>query len=64
MLYKNMSYFKTANHLERRDNLIAFRASTKDRFKAQAVKELMKVSSTSEVFRHLLNAKATELGIN
>jgi hypothetical protein len=60
MLYKNMSYFKTTNHLERRDNLIAFRASTKDRFKAEELKSKMNCSSTAEVFRKLLDQSYTE----
>lgn len=56
-----MSYFKTTNHLERRDNLIAFRASTKDRSKAEELKLLMNCNSTAEVFRRLLDESYAEL---
>jgi len=56
-----MSYFKTTDDLKRRDNLIAFRASTEDRQKAEALKSLMCVASTSEVFRRLLNDTYAEL---
>lgn len=58
-----MSYFKATNDLERRDNLIAFRASTEDRQKAEALKSLMCLASTSEVFRQLITEKANELGV-
>ncbi len=58
-----MSYFKTDDNLKRRDNLIAFRASTEDRQKAEALKSLMCVASTSEVFRLLIAEKANELGV-
>ena len=58
-----MSYFKTTNHLERRDNLIAFRASTKDRFKAEELKSLMNCNSTAEVFRKLLDESVFEVGV-
>ena len=63
MLYKNMSYYKAQNSIDRRDNLIAFRASTEDRMRAEALKSLMQVSSTSAVFRTLLNEKVEELGM-
>jgi hypothetical protein len=55
-----MSYFKTTNHLERRDNLIAFRASTLDRSKAEKLKLLMNCNSTAEVFRRLLDESYQE----
>ena len=59
-----MSYYKAVNDIDRRDNLIAFRASTEDRQKAEALRSLMQVASTSEVFRTLLNEKALELGVD
>ena len=46
-----------------RDQLVIFRATKEDKEMAQAVKELMKVTSTSAVFRTLLHEKANELGI-
>ena len=58
--YKNMSYLKTTNHHERRDNLIALRASTKDRFKAEELKSFMNCSSTAEVFRKLIDESYAE----
>ena len=60
---QNMSYYKAANDVERRDNLIAFRASTEDRQKAEALKSLMNVASTSAVFRRLLDTAAEEYGV-
>ena len=59
-----MSYYKAVNDIDRRDNLMAFRASTEDRQKAEALRSLMQVASTSEVFRTLLNEKALELGVD
>ena len=59
-----MSYYKAANDVDRRDNLIAFRASTDDRMKAEALKSLMKLSSTSAMFRQLMDEKAQELGVS
>lgn len=59
-----MSYYKATSDADRRDNLIAFRASTEDRMRAEALKSLMQVSSTSAVFRTLLNEKAEELGVS
>lgn len=47
-----------------RNKVTIMRVTVEEKARWQAVKELMKVSSTSEVFRRLLNAKATELGIN
>ena len=41
-----------------------FRATEEMKTKAQAVKSLMQVGSTSEVFRRLLDDKAKELGLN
>lgn len=61
---QNMSYHKAVNDVDRRDNLIAFRASTEDRMRAEALKSLMQVSSTSAVFRTLLNEKAQQLGMS
>ena len=46
----------------KRDAVVNFR--TTEETKAKAAKKLMNVSSKSEVFRRLLNAKAAELGIN
>ena len=43
---------------------IIFRASEETKAKAQAVKALMNVSSTSAVFRKLLDEKAQSLGID
>ena len=60
-----MSYrAATTKEKSKHDQVVNFRTTSETKEKAQAVKELMKVSSTSEVFRHLLNAKASELGIN
>jgi len=58
-----MSYYKAANDVDRRDNLITFRASTEERQRAEALKSLMQLSSTSQVFRQLLEEKATQLGV-
>ena len=55
-----MSYLKTTNHHERRDNLIALRASTKDRFEAEELKSLMNCSYTVEAFRKLLDENYVE----
>ena len=55
-----MSHFKTTNYLERSDNLTAFGASTKDRFKAEEPKHLMNWSYTAEVFRKLLDESYAE----
>ena len=43
---------------------IIFRASEETKAKAQAVKALMNVSSTSAVFRKLLDEKAAALGLD
>ena len=47
-----------------RDQLVIFRTTEEMKAKAQAVKSLMQVASTSEVFRTLLNQKAEELGVS
>ena len=44
--------------------MVIFRATEEMKAKAQAVKSLMQVASTSEVFRTLLNQKAEELGVS
>ena len=49
------------NPLEKRDNLIAFRASTVDRNKAEELKLHMKLGSTADVFRHLLDQSYQEM---
>ena len=49
------------NPLEKRDNLIAFRASTNDRSKAEELKLHMKLGSTADVFRHLLDQSYQEM---
>ena len=55
-----MSYLKTTIHHERRDNLIALRASTQDRFEAEELKSLMNCSYTVEAFRKLLDENYVE----
>jgi len=47
-----------------RDQMVIFRTTEEMKAKAQAVKSLMQVASTSEVFRTLLNQKAEELGVS
>ena len=47
-----------------RDQMVIFRTTEEMKTKAQAVKALMQVTSTSEVFRTLLNQKAEELGVS
>lgn len=59
-----MKYYRAKNDVDRRNNLISFRASTEDRLRAEELAQAMKVSSTSALFRALLNEKADELGIN
>ena len=46
-----------------RNQTVIFRATEDMKAKAQAVKSLLQVASTSEVFRTLLNEKAAELGV-
>lgn len=58
-----MSYYKATSTTNRRDNLISFRASTEDRLKAEELKDAMKLTSTSAMFRQLLEDKAKELGV-
>lgn len=57
---------RTAKRKEKtnRDQVVIFRTTEELKAKAQAVKSLMQVASTSEVFRTLLNQKAEELGIS
>lgn len=57
---------RTAKRKEKanRDQMVIFRATEEMKAKAQAVKSLMQVTSTSEVFRTLLNQKAEELGVS
>lgn len=57
---------RTAKRKEKtnRDQMVIFRATEEMKAKAQAVKSLMQVASTSEVFRTLLNQKAEELGVS
>lgn len=59
-----MSYYKATNDKDRRDNLIAFRASTEDRMQAEKLKSAMQLSSTSAMFRALMNEKSVELGVS
>ena len=47
-----------------RDQMVIFRTTEDMKAKAQAIKALMQVASTSEVFRTLLNQKAKELGVS
>ena len=47
-----------------RDQMVVFRTTEEMKAKAQAIKALMQVASTSEVFRTLLNQKAKELGVS
>ena len=57
---------RTAKRKEKtnRDQMVIFRTTEELKAKAQAVKALMQVTSTSEVFRRLLNEKAEELGVS
>ena len=57
---------RTAKRKEKtnRDQMVIFRTTEEMKAKAQAVKALMQVTSTSEVFRTLLNQKAEELGVS
>ena len=57
----NVSQVMNMNPLEKRDNLIAFRASTVDRNKAEELKLHMKLGSTAAVFRHLLDQSYQEM---
>ena len=43
--------------------MISVRATEETKAQAQAIKELMKVSSTSQVIRQLLNEKASQMGV-
>ena len=45
------------------DTHIIFRATEETKAKAAAVKALLNISSTSAVFRKLLDEKAQELGV-
>lgn len=45
------------------DTNIIFRANEETKAKAEAVKSLMQLSSTSQVFRQLLEEKANQLGV-
>ena len=47
-----------------RDQMVIFRTTEEMKAKVQAVKALMQMTSTSEVFRTLLNEKASSLGID
>ena len=47
-----------------RNQLLSFRTTEETKAKAEALRSLMQVASTSEVFRTLLNEKAQALGIN
>ena len=57
---------RTAKRKEKtnRDQVVIFRTTEEMKAKAQAVKSLLQVTSTSEVFRTLLNEKALALGID
>ena len=46
-----------------RNQLLSFRTTEETKAKAEALRSLMQVASTSEVFRTLLNEKASALGI-
>lgn len=43
--------------------IVSFRASAETKAKAQAIQELMKVASTSQMIRHLLEKAAKEYGV-
>lgn len=53
----------TTKEKNNRDQIVNFRATSETKARAVAIKELMKLSSTSEVFRRLLAEKAMELGV-
>lgn len=46
-----------------RNQLLSFRTTEETKAKAEALRSLMQVASTSEVFRRLLNEKAAEMGV-
>ena len=46
-----------------KDTSVIFRATKETKAQAEAVRALLKLQSTSEVFRSLLSAKAAELGV-
>lgn len=46
-----------------RDEMLVFRATTETKEKVEAIRSLMKVGSTSEVIRRLINEQASELGV-
>lgn len=56
---------RAATHKESnsRNAIISVRATEETKAQAQAIKELMKVSSTSQVIRQLLNEKANQMGV-
>ena len=58
-----MQYVKTNDPCAKRSEFLGFRASTNDRQRVEALKSLLKVSSTSDVFRSLVNEKADKLGL-
>ena len=64
MLNTFMKYLKTNNPVEQRSSLIGFRASTEERQRAEAIKSLLQLESTSAVFRTLLDEKAAKLGLD
>lgn len=58
-----MSYYKAANDVDRRDNLMVFRASTSERMLAEKLKKELELGSVSALIRQLLTERATELGV-
>ena len=45
------------------NQLLSLRTTEETKAKAEALRSLMQVAYTSEVFRHLLNEKALKLGV-
>ena len=54
---------KVVSPIERRDGLIAARASTEERMRADRLMQQLKLSSYGQLVRQLLDEKANEMGV-
>lgn len=54
---------QVANPLNKRDNLIAARASTEERLRADKLMNRLNLSSYGQLVRQLLEEKARQLGV-
>ena len=61
-VYRQMRVLRTKEKTNR-NMLLSFRPTEETKAKAEALRSLMQVASTSEIFRTLLNDKAAELSI-